>query len=191
MPIYKIGSKHYATNYKLVSLTAILWKSWNSSPATVSWPTLFDTISWTTYITALYHTYLCQRTCYVHNLIFLLDITQDVEVIVLNFTKAFVIMNHHLRLAKLEAFTVFPILCELMAAVLWERSLRIRVSDQLSSLLPVPNGVPQRSVFGLLHFIICLNDVLVFINSRCYMFADHVKVICSTSEVDILLEDPR
>lgn len=97
------------------------------------------------------------------------------------------IVNHRLLLIKPETLVVSPILCKLVAAFIIERSLRIRVDDQLSLQFSVSNGVTQSSVLSPLLFpIFILTDSNT---SRCIIFTDEMKLICATIESNCLLEN--
>lgn len=55
------------------------------------------------------------------------------------------------------------------------RSLKAKVDDALYPTLIMSNRVPEGSVLGPLLFLMFIIDVIVSINSRCYMFADHLN----------------
>lgn len=101
----------------------------------------------------------------------------------LDFSKAFNIVNHHLLLNKPEARAISSLLCKWVVAF-----LRAWAGGQLSSQLQLSSTVPQGPVRGPLLFPIFTNELPVSIISRCDMLVNDVKLICSTSETNTILE---
>ncbi len=58
-----------------------------------------------------------------------------------------------------------------------ERGTRTVIQDQNSSWLKVTSGVPQRSVLGLIMFVIYVNDINEEIDSYMDLFADDAKLM--------------
>lgn len=70
--------------------------------------------------------------CAQHNIDTLSDTRQCVNVVLLDVSKAFDILNNRILLAKLEARALSPVLRKWVAVFLREHFLWVRVGDQLS-----------------------------------------------------------
>jgi Reverse transcriptase (RNA-dependent DNA polymerase) len=54
--------------------------------------------------------------------------------------------------------------------------MRVRVGELLSDWEDVLSGVPQRSILGLLLFLLFVNDLPDWVRSQILMFADDTKI---------------
>ena len=78
--------------------------------------------------------------------------------LLLDYSKAFDSVNHHILLQKLHEAGSPAILTRWVAAFLLNRKQRVRIGDQYSSLLTLNGGTPQGTLFGPLSFIVHLGD---------------------------------
>ena len=120
---------------------------------------------------------------YVPNLLcFLEDITKwvgdgsPVDVVYLDFQKAFDKVPHQRLLIKLKAYGIGESMINWIQAWLTDRRQRVIVEGEISNWKPVLSGVPQGSVLGPILFLIFINDLDDDLSSKVLKFADDTKV---------------
>ena len=99
-----------------------------------------------------------------------------IDVIYLDYSKAFDSVPHKRLIAKLEAYGIRGDLSAWMSNFLSNRFQRVVLNGQLSKWVPVLSGVPQGSVLGPLLFVLYVNDIPDLIQANVRMFADDTKV---------------
>ena len=108
----------------------------------------------------------------------LLDEGVPVDVIYLDFAKAFDKVPHARLLKKLEEHGIEGDFTRWIKNWLEGRRQRVNISGKLSGWANVLGGVPQGSVLGPLLFLIFMNDIDDGIMSKIWKIADDSK-ICS------------
>ena len=114
------------------------------------------------------------------------------DVLYLDFQKAFDKVPHQRLLSKLEALGITGKFSGWIASWLNGRQQRVVLNGHKSSWIHVLSGVPQGSVLGPLLFIIFVNDLDDGVISKLLKFADDVKLIgqvASERDVDSLRAD--
>lgn len=106
----------------------------------------------------------------------MLDRGVPVDVIYLDFSRAFDRVPHKRLLLKLESLGIRGSLLQWIKSFLSDRSFRVRVGDSLSTTRPVLSGVPQGSVLGPILFLLYTSDLPRTIRSHCSLFADDSKI---------------
>ena len=195
IPIHKGKSKVEANNYRPVALTSLLVKIFEKviRKQLVSFmeePHLFNKFQ---------HGFRSGRSCLSQLLAHFDNITQlleqgfSVNVIYLDFAKAFNKVDIGLMLQKFKFLGIGGTLGRWIDAFLLGRLQNVEVHGQKSTPIQVLSGVPQGSVLGPLHFLVLITDidtevVSTFISS----FADNTRIgnaITNHQDIKKLQED--
>ena len=102
------------------------------------------------------------------------DRNKQVDVIVLDFSKAFDTVPHNRLLHKLHHYGIRGQLNTWIASFLKTRQQRVVVDGAHSEWVHVDSGVPQGTVLGPMLFLAHINDLPAAINkdTKCRLFAD-------------------
>lgn len=115
-----------------------------------------------------------------------------IDLIALDFSKAFDKVTHLLLCHKLERYGFSMDIVRWFKAFLTGRTQRVEIDGVLSDEINVTSGVPQGSVCGPVLFIIYLNDIADNLESENVSFADDGTIYRAISNIEdqkILQED--
>ena len=128
------------------------------------------------------HGFRQKRSCLTNLLEFVqkvaeyLDSGEPVDVIYLDFQKAFDTVPHKRLIARLEEIGIKGKLLNWIKEWLKGRKQRVVINGKASQWIEVDSGVPQGSILGPLLFIIFINGIDEGIMSDILKFADDTKI---------------
>ena len=119
----------------------------------------------------------------IHDWVDSLENKQPVDVVYLDYKKAFDSVPHERLLVKLHAYGIRGNLLLWIRSFLTKRKQRVVINGKSSNLAPVISGIPQGSVLGLILFLIYVNDLPEVARSKLKLFADDTKLYKSIKDV--------
>lgn len=185
-PIYKKGNRGVPENYRPVSLTCICSKIFE----TIVRDAIVDHLKAFNLIKDSQHGFVAGRSCLTNLLVFLEKVTNyvdkgyPVDVIYLDFSKAFDRVPHQRLLKKLSAHGIGGKVASWIETWLTGRKQRVCVNGVSSEWADVMSGVPQGSVLGPTLFIIYINDIDDGLASDILKFADDTKIIKKVATIE-------
>ena len=100
------------------------------------------------------------------------DNKKQVDIAILDFSKAFDVVPHRKLLMKLEQYGIQGHLLEWIGNFLQQRTQTVVVEGQRSTSVRVASGVPQGTCLGPILFLTYINDITANINGQLRLFAD-------------------
>jgi len=176
--IYKKGLKKEACNYRPVSLTCICCKVLES----LIRDCIMTHIKENNLLSNRQYGFVGGRSTALQMLKVLdawteiLDRGGEIDVIYLDFMKAFDTVPHRRLLSKMRSYGIDGNILDWVKAFLVDRRQRVAVNGFFSSWMDVLSGIPQGSVLGPLLFVLYINDLPDSIASSIFMFADDTKL---------------
>ena len=176
--LFKQGSRNKSENYRPVSLTSVICKLLER----LIKDHMVDFLVKHNLLNSSQHGFLKARSCLTNMLCFLEEITKwidvgsPVDIIYLDFQKAFDKVPHQRLLLKLKAHGIGDSITDLIEQWLNDRRQRVVVDGEVSNWKSVLSGVPQGSVLGPILFLIYINDLDDSITSNVLKFADDTKL---------------
>ena len=174
-PIFKKGNRSLPENYRPISLTAIPCKLFEHIIVSKIW----DHLNKHNIITNRQHGFRKGMSCETQLIEALHDWTEimnqgqgQIDVILLDFSKAFDTVPHQRLLHKLKSYGITHHTLNWINAFLTNRTHQVLVNGSHSETQIVTSGVPQGTVLGPLLFLLYINDIENNLTSKIRLFAD-------------------
>ena len=118
----------------------------------------------------------------IDDLIFNLDNERVSGMVLVDYRKAFDMIDHTLLLEKLEVYGLSRDSLQWFTSYLKDRRQHVKLGDKQSSVAIVRHGIPQGSILGPLLFIVFINDLPLYVtSSRIDLYADDTTLTSSTN----------
>ena len=177
-PIFKKGNRNDPGNFRPVSLTSVVCKTMES----IMKDNIPRQVEKRGIMTPFQHGFRSGKSCLTNTLetleawTRLMDAGIGVDVVYLNYRKAFDTVPHRRLIRKLESMELGSGTVKWIWDFLKDRKMRVQVNGSFSSWRGVCSGVPQGSVLGPLLFLLFVNDLPDWIGTNIRLFADDAKI---------------
>ena len=185
IPLFKKGSRNKSVNYRPVSLTSVICKLLE----TIIRDHMMDFLIKHKLINPSQHRFLKARSRLTNLLCFLEEITKwvddgsPVDVIYLDFQKAFDRVPHQRLILKLKSHGMGNSIINWIEQWLNDRRQRVVVNGEVSSWKSVLSGVPQGSLLGPILYLVYINDCEEGVTGKILKFADDNKLFTKTKAI--------
>ena len=182
--IHKNGDRKKAENYRPISLTSVAGKAMEK----IIRDKLVNHMERNNLFNKSQHGFVSGRSCTTQLLEFMEEATQaldrgeDVDVIYLDFAKAFDKVPHKRLLKKLSGYGIKGKVYNWIKEFLSNRKQRVVINGIQSEWRKVTSGIPQGSVLGPILFLIYINDMPEVLNCCMKLFADDAKLYSPIKE---------
>ena len=180
-PIFKSGSRAEPLNYQPISLTSICCKVMERLIALhiIAYLERNDLMCIRQFGFRRGRSAEDQLLLTYGDVVRMVDDGQVVDMVYMDYSKAFDLVNHVIMLRKLRELGFSSQIISWTEGFLSGRAMFVTVGGQDSEIEPVLSGVPQGSVLGPLLFIIYANHLAASFTCKWYAYADDFKLYCS------------
>ena len=185
-PIYKGGSKAEAKNYRPIALTSHIIKVLERIIAKnmAQYLEQNNKMNQDQHGFRTGHSCLSQLLTHYETILEKLEYNKNVDVIYLDFAKAFDKVDHGVLLHKIKQMGIAGKLGMWLHSFLIDREQCVAVGGAVSQPSAVMSGVPQGSVLGPLLFLIHITDINEHVlHSSVASFADDTRVLKEVSSI--------
>ena len=160
-PVFKKGQKYLCSNYCPISLTCVISKIMEH----IICSSLMSHSEHHNILYPLQHGFRPGRSCetqllkMVHDVVNNMQVRLQMDISVLDFSKAFVKVGHRRLVEKLRMYGVDSETNTWIGNFLSDCSQSVLVEGPTTGCVPVISGVPQGSVLGPCLYLFYINDV--------------------------------
>ena len=105
--------------------------------------------------------------------------------LLLDYSKAFDVLDHETLLKKLDHYGIRGVALEWFRSYLCNRSQYVTLNGTYSSSMPIVYGVPQGSILGPLLFVIYINDLPGISDfAKFILYADDANILISGTTLE-------
>ncbi|KAK3089266.1 hypothetical protein FSP39_002210 [Pinctada imbricata] len=192
--IFKKGDKHLPENYRPVSLTSVTCKILEH----IICRNIMKYLETNKILTNLNHGFRTGYSCETQLITTVNDFLKEhdkgnqVDVAILDFSKAFDTVPHNKLLHKLHQYGIQGNIHIWLTNFLTKRTMRTVVEGISSEETTVDSGVPQGTVLGPIMFLCHINDLPDCVSSSVRLFADDCllyRTIRNTQDHETLQKD--
>ena len=192
--IFKKGDKSNANNYRPISLTSVLCRIMESLVR----EEIIEHMKENNLFSSKQYGFITGRSTSLQLLKVLdiwthiLDMGGQIDVIYIDFMKAFDQVPHRRLIGKIESYGIGGDIIGWISDFLYDRTQRVLINGHPSASGKVTSGIPQGSVLGPLLFVIYINVLPDAVDSYAYLFADDTKLfskIAKEEDVTCLQHD--
>ena len=177
-PIHKKGSKQEITNYRPISLTSVISKVMER----IIRDKIITFMETNNLFSIDQHGFRQGKSCttqlieVMDDWTELVDNNKNIDVIYLDFQKAFDTVPHERLFLKLQGYGIQNSLLEWIKEFLTDRKQRVVLNGSQSTFARNTSGIPQGSVLGPTLFNIFINDLPECTVNATKLFADDAKI---------------
>ena len=176
VPIFKKGDRGRVENYRPISLTSVTSKILEH----IIHSSIMDHLDQYSLLNQFQHGFRQNRSCETQLITTVRDFTdclnekQQIDAVLLDFSKAFDKVDHEKLLSKLSHLGISEPLHLWIRSFLSGREQTVLVDGSSSTPAPVLSGVPQGTVLGPLLFLAYINDINTHLSegTKIRLFAD-------------------
>ena len=193
-PIHKSGSKTDVANYRPISLLPVFSKIFEKALHSRLLVFLEKNNTLYKHQFGFRKQHSCEHALLAaqHTILHALDKKQIAMLLLIDFSKAFDMVDHQILLNKLEHYGIRGIAVKLFESYLKGRQQSVTINNAKSDCKPLSHGVPQGSILGPLLFIIYINDMPnIHKLAKFILYADDANIILTGANAHEIISKYR
>ena len=186
VPVHKEGAKNDVTNYRPISLLSVFSKIYEK----IMHNRVLDFLNENNLLFEMQYGFRPGRSCEhallqaQNHIIDTLNKKQVALLLLIDFSKAFDIVEHPVLLYKLNHLGIRGIALKWFESYLSNRKQFVRINNADSVVKEMSYGVPQGSILGPLLFVIYINDLPSISEvAKFILYADDANIIVTGSSI--------